>query len=244
MGVIIYNGMSSDELGIKVEKFPNYNMPEKEYDIVHVPGRNGDVLFDKGTFKNVTRDYEISVATLHNDFYRVINPIAEWLHSSSGYTTLEDSYEPDFYRLAVYRESNHFENILNGAGRATISFDCKPQRFLKSGDTPITVSSNTSLDNTTGFASLPIINVTMGRNQSGTLRIGHYVALIHAQDEDDTFNLTINSEIQDVYSNTLNCNSMVEFNAGEFPVLEPGSSSIIFTGGITSVQIIPKWWTI
>lgn len=244
MGVIIYNGMSSSDLGVQVEKFPNYSMPEKEYDIIHVPGRNGDVLFDKGTFKNVKRDYEISVATLHDDFYKVINPVAEWLHSSSGYTTLEDSYEPEFYRLAVFRESNNFENILNGAGRATISFDCKPQRFLKSGDVPITVSSNTDITNDTGFSSLPIISVGLTRNQAGILRVGHCVMTIHAQDLSDTFVLTINSEIQDVYSNTLNCNSMVEFSGGEFPTLEAGANNITYSGGVSSVTITPKWWTI
>ena len=30
----------------------------------------------------------------------------------------------------------------------------------------------------------------------------------------------------------------------EFPKLVPGSNTISFSGGITSVEIIPRWWTI
>lgn len=267
MGVIMFNNQSSHDLGIKIERFPNYETPEKDYDVIHVPGRNGDVIIDKGTFLNVPRRYQISVATTGNDFYKVINPIAEWLHSSSGYARLEDSYEPDYYRLAVYRESNSIENIFDDAGRATISFDCKPQRFLKSGDIPVAFYENGSLRNPTNFSSFPIISLKISKNEAGFVRVGNYQFSIKAQTSEidylqdsssefildssqnkisavNILELTVNSELQDAYSGTINLNSMIVLNGGDFPKLEPGDNSISFSGGITMLEVIPKWWTI
>lgn len=265
MGVIIFNGKSSDEIGIKVEKFPNYDIPEKDYDIIHVPGRNGDIVIDTGSYKNITRKYQISVATYGNEFYKTINSVAEWLHSSPGYAILEDSYEPDYYRIAFYKETNSIENIFDEAGRATITFECKPQRFLKDGDTPIVFTKNGSIINDTAFISFPIINVTVSNETDSIINVGNYTINIPADktelmvtsDSDsitddsnheialsNVSDITINSELQDAYSGTINKNSSIILDGGEFPKLNPGENLISFSGGVQRLEVIPKWWTI
>jgi phage-related protein len=40
-----------------------------------------------------------------------------------------------------------------------------------------------------------------------------------------------------------NRNSTITLNNG-FPKLVPGENNISFSGGITSVEVIPKWWTL
>lgn len=245
MGVIIFNGKSSDEIGIKVEKFPNYDIPEKGYDIIHVPGRNGDIVIDTGSYKNITRKYQISVATYGNEFYKTINSVAEWLHSSPGYAILEDSYEPNYYRIAFYRETNSIENIFDEAGRATITFECKPQRFLKDGDTPIVFTENGSITNNTAFVSFPIINVTVSNKTDSVINVGNYTINIPAdKTESNVSDITINSELQDAYSGTINKNSSIILDGGEFPKLNPGENLISFSGGVQRLEVIPKWWTI
>ena len=54
---------------------------------------------------------------------------------------------------------------------------------------------------------------------------------------------TIDSELQDAYKGTTNCNSLVTLSNG-FPKLIKGENEISFSGGITSVEVIPKWWTL
>lgn len=237
MGVIIFNGISSMDYHIQVEHPPSYEIPSKDYDITHVPGRNGDIFIDKGSYQNVGRSYEIAVGSLEMDFTKLANGISEWLHSASGYGRLEDSYEPDYYRLAVYEESVTIENILQHAGRVTVSFNCKPQRFLKSGEQSAVFTGVGQLFNPTGFQSLPIINVY--GNGGGILGVGGYKVIISAIGS----SITIDSEMQDVYSGTMNRNSSVTLSKG-FPKLVPGNNEISFSGGITSVEVIPKWWTL
>lgn len=240
MGVIAFNGVSSADVGIEVEKFPSYDIPEKEYDIIHVPGRNGDIVIDTGTYKNVSRIYEVSIATRDIAFHRKMGRVAQWLYSASGYARLEDSYEPDSYRLAIYNKKVSIENLFNEAGKAKLEFNCKPQRFLKSGDIPSIITTSSIIYNDTPFDALPIINVVTD-DTAGELTVGDVMLSIAAN---AGTNLTINSELQDVYSGTANKNSYVTLNSGIFPKLVPGNNAISFTGGIQSVTIYPKWWTI
>lgn len=237
MGVIIFNNISSLDYHIQVEHPPEYAFPKKDYEIQHVPGRNGDIVLDKESYQNVNRTYSIAVGSFEEDYTMMVNRISEWLHSASGYAILEDSYEPEYYRMAMYEESGIFENLYRHAGRAKINFNCKPQRFLKSGDMPVKFTENGILRNPTGFMSLPVI--TVKGSGSGTLRIGAF-AISFTQINGVTI---INSEVQDCYYGLNNRNSYVSLSNG-FPKLLKGENEVSFSGGITSMEVIPKWWTL
>lgn len=243
MGVIIFNGRSSADYGIFVEEPPNHAWPEKDYDVVHVPGRSGDLLFDNGSYKNVSREYKIAVGSRTLLLHEQIDGIFSWLHSASGYARLEDSYEPEHFRLASYRESNSLENILGHAGRATIKFDCKPQRFLKTGEQAITFTSAGYLVNPSEFESLPIIKITKSYS-SGVLNVNGCTITIAAGTYTSSTPFVIDSEIQNAYSGTLNRNGYITLNSGYFPILGPGSNEISFSGGITKLEVTPRWWTL
>lgn len=237
MGLIIFNGISSVDIGAEIEIIPSYETPERDYDTYHIPGRNGDLYIDTGSFKNVSRSYYISVAAYTKSFVEIANSISEWLHSTSGYARLEDSYEPEYYRLATFKDGLDIANLLNEAARTTISFDCKPQRFLKSGDRPIKFTKTDTLRNPTKRTALPII--TVKGSGSGVLRIGSYTVTIN----DIGNGLTINSDIQDAYYGTLNRNSVIVLSNG-FPKLKPGLNEVSFSGGITEIEVMPRWWTL
>ena len=237
MGIVIFNGVSSKDLGIQVEHPPGYQTPVKDYDKIHVPGKNGDVIVYKGSYQNVNRTYDIAIGDPERSFTEMANSISEWLNSTDGYTRLEDSYEPEYYRLAIYEESPTITNIFQHGGRVTINFNCKPQRFLKSGDSKITTTVNTSIKNPTKFPSLPII--TVKGSGAAELQVGTY----HVSISDVGGSIVIDSEIQDCYAGTLNKNSYVTLVNG-YPKLAPGVNEISFSGGITEVEVIPKWWTL
>lgn len=143
MNYITFNGIPSWDtttqltnggLRIHVAKYPDYEMPERDYEEVHIPGRNGDLIFDTGTYKNVERKYEIWSGPEAGDFKTLASKISKWLHpAKKGFVTLTDTYEPYYYRKACYLEDARIANQLNEAGSATISFLCKPQRFYIGG---------------------------------------------------------------------------------------------------------------
>ena len=234
MGVIIFNNKSSADCRIQVAHPPGYAYPERDYTITHIPGRNGDIIQDNGCYKNVERTYEVSFDAPNEDFATYANAVSAWLHSTTGYARLEDSYEPNYYRMATYQESNIFENLYNQAGTATIVFECKPQRFLKTGDNTITIQNSLTIMNPTGFEAYPLFKVT---GTSGVLTVnGNSITFSSIDDF-----VMLDCELQDAYKETINKNSTV---SGTFPVLKPGSNTISWTGDISSVTMKPRWWTI
>lgn len=236
MGVIVYNGKSSKDYSILVEHPPGYEYPEKDLVITHVPGRNGDVIYDTGSYQNVDREYEIAVPAIKDSYEVVANKLSEWLHSARTYARLEDSYEPEYYRLAIYKENNTIENILRGAGRVTVLFNCKPQRFLKSGEVPVSVNGRMILFNPTGFEARPIIKL----NVTAPTQI--YVNGTEIQIKEACSDLVINSDIQNCYAGTLNKNTIVKM--AKFPTLKSGDNEISFVSGVSDFEITPNWWTL
>lgn len=234
MGVIIFNNKSSADCRIQVAHPPGYAYPERDYTITHIPGRNGDIIQDNGCYKNVERTYEVSFDAPNEDFATYANAVSAWLHSTTGYARLEDSYEPNYYRMATYQESNIFENLYNQAGTATIVFECKPQRFLKTGDNIITIQNSLTIMNPTGFEAYPLFKVT---GTSGVLTVnGNSITFSSI----DGF-IMLDCELQDAYKENINKNSTI---SGTFPVLKTGSNTISWTGDISSVTMKPRWWTI
>lgn len=195
MGEIIFNGISSKEYDIQVEHPPGYQTPERDCDIIHVPGRNGDIIIDKHSYKNVERTYEIAVGSIDKDFVSLVNPISEWLNSGNGYYRLEDSYEPEYYRIAMFNDAITIENIMFHGGRTTISFNCKPQRFFKSGDMPIVFKA---FKTTTNEKLNILINALRNINDDVPYRISYDEITMNIVKENRT--IEISSDIQNQMS--------------------------------------------
>lgn len=248
MGIVIYNGVSSMDLHTLVQHPPEYAFPEKDCEATHVPGRNGDIIIDTGTWQNVDRTYDMAIDTRQISYTEVAANLVQWLHSSSTYTKLEDSYEPDYYRMAIYKNSGSISNLFRKAGMLEVTFNCKPQRYLKSGDEATTFTQNGSIDtslpngsyyrNPTGFSAKP--RIIVHGSGSGAIQIGNYNLKINTIVD----GMIIDSDIQDVYLGNTNYNQNVSFN--EFPILLPGNrdNQITFSGDIGSIEIIPRWWTL
>ena len=143
MGVVTFNGKSTEELGLIVQFVPSYTFPEREYQTVNIPGRNGDLVLDKGSFRNTERSYSFAKIFQNGEnFIEEANKIIAWLHSAKGYAVLSDTYEPEYYRMALYRSGGEMSNFYDKATVLDVTFECKPQRYLVEGDRPILITTN------------------------------------------------------------------------------------------------------
>lgn len=234
--MIVWGGKSSDDIRVVVERYPALPRPARKQEIIQVPGRNGDLVFQQEVFENYIQPYDVYLSAEANKLPPVSRAMAAWLYAPKGYQRLEDSYEPDFYRMAYYSGPADIENIMNRFGRATIEFSCKPQRFLRAGEFSVSLEAPGALYNAFGFDALP--HITVHGNGSGVLSVGGVAVEIKELDE----YLVLDSETQNAYKDTQNKNRSV--SAPEFPVLRPGKNYIGWTGGIQRVEIIPRWWTL
>lgn len=241
MGIVMFNNISSKSVGLEVETFPKYIAPQKVYEVTHIPGRSGDLVRDTKTYENVPREYAVSIATYDRIAYsKKMASVVEWLHSASGYARLEDSYDPDVYRMAYFKDQLSIDNIFDQAGRATLKFICKPQRYLKSGENPILFSSAGSINNPTINEAFPLLNIVTDDTE-GTISIGNYSFKILAG---SGTHITIDCELQDAWYLTENKNNYIALNGNDYPRIEPGTQVISFTGGVQSVEVTPRWWIV
>ena len=236
MGIVVFNGISSQDLHIQVQTEPSYDFPEKDYDVTHVPGRNGDIVIDQGSWQNVSRKYNLAMDAGKISYTEVASKLVQWLHSASGYARLEDSYEPDFYRMAMYKDSGSISNIFNKAGQIDVEFTCKPQRYFKSGEAADIFVASSEYRNPTDFPAKPLVKIH--GSGSGVVGIGTYTVTIN----DIIDGMIVDSEQQDTYKGQMNCNSKVSIT--EYPKLVSGNNVISISGGVTSIEIIPRWWTL
>lgn len=155
-----FDGESSRTYGVYITGEAVYNAPEREVEMIAIPGRNGAFALDRGRFENIEVTYPAGIfADTEADFAEAISDFRNFLCSRSGYCRLTDEYNPDEYRLAVYKSGLEVSTSLLRAGEFEITFECKPQRFLTSGETPITVTSGDTITNPTLFDSNPMLEV-------------------------------------------------------------------------------------
>ena len=231
--VFIFDGKSSGDYGIYISGGQTFNAPERDVESIEIPGRNGNLTISRNRFKNIMVPYPVFV---HKRFNENVASARAWLLGSDGYCRLEDTYHPDQYRMAQFNGPIDFEmRFLNYSGETTLTFNCKPQRWLKTGEQVIQCSNGDSILNS-GFPALPLIKVSgMG---GGYLYVGACVVQILSLDE----YVILDSETQNAYKGTINKNGTIA--APEFPVLQTGENTIYWGGGITAVEITPRWWTI
>ena len=156
----VFDGVDSKAYGVYISGDAVYNAPERDVEMIEIPGRNGAFVLDKGRFANITVTYPAGMfGDTEDDFAEGISDLRNALASRKGYCVLTDDYNPNEYRLAVYRSGLEVDPASLEAGEFNIVFDCKPQRFLTSGETAQSIANNGSISNPTLFESSPILSV-------------------------------------------------------------------------------------
>ena len=144
MNILKINGTALT--GIYVDAAVSFNKPAKRVETFSVPGRNGDLVIDEGTFDNVLISYPVyEKATFPDEFDAIVN----WLASLQGYQRIECSNDPNHYRLGRFVvPQTPTAKRLNKDGYYTLTFDCKPQRWLLSGEEDTEITANPSTEYT------------------------------------------------------------------------------------------------
>lgn len=258
--------ISSDTIGVVVERYPSRVLPDRKQAVYNVIGRNGDIVDYYGgtyrqSFNNFTLNYEIYMNAETYGLEKKAREVAAWLYNSpslgyaeKGYIELQDSYETDCYREGYFIGPVDVESTLARFGRCTISFSCKPQKFLLSGRTPVllangpntyTFTNPTIIGSMRGWSSQPYIEF---HNLNGSLSIlfnqtDYYLLDILVQGPGDYI---IDAENESVkgpngYDNTI----LKPYGTYDMPVLYDEIDIVPSGSGITfdaTSFVLPRWW--
>ena len=267
---LTYDGVDSSSFGVFISGDGVFDAPARRGEMISIPGRNGSLFMDEGVFENIEVEYPAFIGTGYEALFRQkLGDLRSWLSSRGNYKKLTDTYHPDEFRLGVYREGLEVDpQHITRAGEFKIIFDCKPQRFLKSGENIFVFTENGTITNPTLFASLPLIKVTgdgtvafgengeyrfVVSNNPGTIWIdteimeaylpaGDVYPWTDENDEQLDQELGIGLELLDGTLYPSNMLGHIEFFNSVMPKIEPGEQPVRMSPTITELEIIPRWW--
>lgn len=235
MNTLTFNNVSSSTFSLYISGEGTFDGTARNVQTFNVPGRNGTLVIDNGYYDNISVSYP---AFIVDAFDANFSALRAFLLSHIGYFKLSDTYHPTEFRMARYtgniapKMTQH-----NREGEFTITFDCKPQRFLNSGETVTTLTADGTVSNPTLFDSKPLLRVY----GYGDLGIGSETITIASNAY--TY-IDIDCDTENAQYNTVNCNNLITLTGDSFPVLQPGSNGITLDGNITKVEITPRWFTL
>lgn len=228
---LTFAGQDLRQFGVVAFENNTYTGARRLYSTLEVPGKNGNLVIDGQRHPNTPHAYD---CVIYQNFEQNCDNLRNFLLSRIGYQRLEDSIHPDEYYMAIYQEDFIIKvDTFRDMGKLTVQFERKPQRFLKSGETAVSLTSSGSITNPTQFDAKPILRVY----GTGTLGIGDNAITITAADG----YTDIDCEMMECYKGTDSRNGSVEIQNNDFPVLKPGANGITLSG-VTRVDITPRWY--
>jgi phage-related protein len=236
---------------IYIDTAESFDKPKKNVETINVPGRNGDLVIDYGTFQNVLIKYPCYI---HGSFESKFQALLNLLGTLQGYQRIECSNDATHYRLGipVLPQAPDVRRT-NEDGFFDLTFNCKPQRFLTSGETIINVSANQTITNPTGFDAAP--ELIFDHDGTYTFRFENFkTATEYVQgtaEVDGIFHntLIIDSALMECYDfdsgpdHPNPANEAVTLSPNRFPILY-GTRAINKTKitASASFRMKPNWW--
>lgn len=151
---LMFGGLKSLDYFVWIDGGGTYGAPRRSVEYVSVPGRNGDLIIDGGKWDNIEITYN---AFIPKKFPQKINDFRMAMCRKIGYQRLEDTYHPDEYRLASFEGAlEPVTTQWNRGGTFDLVFNCKPQRYLKSGEEPIQFIPPVTLSNNMSTLYMPV----------------------------------------------------------------------------------------
>ena len=237
MGInyFVFGGKKSTDFNLCIQQRPSKTFATRNIVVQDIPGRNGSLIVDNGSFGNVTVTYDCFFRCRPGDVPLYARQIAAWLRSSPGYLVLMDSYDRHYYQLAYYSgELDVMQSALR-YGTVTLTFSALPYRYRQDGRQIRPLPLSGQVYNPEQFEALPYIKLYGSGDM--TLTCGGETWQLSGVDG----YIEIDSQQMECYKGTDLQNTKI--SGTSYPQLRPGWTSINITGA-TSAEYIPRWCTI
>lgn len=229
----IFRGIDSRNIGVVVEDMFDVHRPKRNVQTIQVPGRDGRLTQDDGTYDTYTISGKI------NCFGAPLSDVYAWL-SGSGDLILGDEPTRSLRASATAQIKNTRFRCDGCYDSLQVSFECQPFRYhieQTEGDDVIITSSPHTVANPGTYKSAP--QMTIEGTGNIVLTIGTQIVEIEELED----GIIIDSEMGDCFdlTKTRLLNSQVTLMDDEFPTLAPGANIISWTGSVEKITITPRW---
>lgn len=246
VNTITFGGVNSADYGIYISGEGVFNAPVRDAEVISIPGRNGSFLLDNGRYENIEVTYPaFNTETDKATFIAQIDAFRNAIASQKGYQRLEDTFHTDEYRMASFIGGLEVNPVLynDHTSQFEIVFNCKPQRFLTSGETATSKSRNSTITNPTLFDSHPLLQFN-SNGSDGSISLGSQIITVKSAYVGTTpldLSATPTTISGYVISDTVTINNTSVYNVGD-PITFDGAEAT-FTFGFSNSNAKNVYWT-
>ena len=244
IGDISYKNKLLSDFGVFPDFSTAFNAPAYDITPLSIPGRNGDLM--KPGYRYLNRQLKIK-CFIKKNFVENYKNLIDFLSESQGsYERLELTAEPDVYQMAAfYSAVTPDTGPFLRWGRFELTFDCQPQKFLKTGERPIHMAEAATriVTNPTNKPARPLIRVnympSFAQQDGGSIEIGS--AEIHIDYTPDEFFIDCDQmRAYKVNGNTVTAMDMYVTMPDDYVEIGPGTTALSTTD--VDCDIFPRWW--
>lgn len=219
--MFIFKDICSDDMGVKVSALPPFSISTENTNLIEPEGFDG-TLTEVLNYKSDTKMVE---CTYEGDNQE---SILDWLDGSGD---VQFSNIPGyFYKARINNQIPISEILRNKIYDFPVSFLCQPFRYFVDGKNPIPITtSGITLNNPGNIVAKPVMTITGSGNITININ-GRAFTLTGLSGS-----ITIISEIESVLDDK---GGLVE---GDFPYLDKGKNTILWSGSVSNIEIIPYW---
>lgn len=227
---IVFNGKSNEELNINVAKRPSVPSPKRRYRETEVPGRDGMLYEDLGTYENIDIEIEFSfISRVSEEFNSDYRKIKKWLNNVKD-NKLKFSDDLGFFYFVEKVEIDTPERIIKRAGKFIVTFICEPWQYLKDGEESIKIES--SIDNEYDI-TYPVYDI-----------IGEGLLILSVNGNETKINvgqrIKIDTKLGICYKADGTFNNIAFRGDYKSLILKEGNNTFSYTNGF-EIYITPRW---
>ncbi|EGT4138009.1 phage tail domain-containing protein [Clostridium perfringens] len=231
MSYFIFKGISSEEMGLIIEKNCDITKPNRKYLEFKVEGRDGLLTKDLGTYECTTKEFLVH---LIKEDMPSLDYLLDWLDGEGE--LISSTLHNRHYIARVDNEIPLEQIIENGLYKFPIRFKCQPFSYRNKNDVIQITEQGTAISNSCTRPAKPCLTVFGNGTINLSITSDRGVYQITLKDVVDS--ITINTDTMQCYKGLENCNSKM---TGKFPILQKGKNTFEWSGGtVTKIEVTPN----
>lgn len=228
------DGVPSTDYGIQLQNPVCFSKPSRRVETVEIPGRNGVLHRSEDAFEPVSATLDCFV--FQKDAEYRTGYVSTWFLGTKGPRRFEIPEDPETYRLITITDGYNTDNRINLLNAFSVPITARPERFFKSGERAVQMQNGAKFNNPY-MPAKPFIEVS--GSGSGVVTVGG--VSVNLLDIPGT--LYLDCDIENAYNVSGDQNGKIKTPDG-YPVIPHGLSVVTWSGGVTSVKITPRWWSL
>lgn len=234
MSFITFNGKSSKDFHLRLEAGLNFSSPARDIEFQKIDGQDGEMAIGDGTLKNVPLSYPFRIdVPKGKTLEQVSTDISNWLKQDALWHDLVFGGDPAYVYRALFYEEYSLERIIPTLGKCVLTFRAKPYKFLKTSLTEVALGA--SIENPTKRTARP--KIILRGTGNITLKIGPSTWTFKNVDQGLIVD-TLYGQCTTLDGTRPQWSKLTSY---PLPGIQPGKNSVLTTGNVTSIRIVPRW---